>query len=54
MDKYADITFKIKIKIWDYWLVDSYKLGSSGTVFCLLEINDKLGLIEKELIEKWH
>ena len=46
-----NITFKIKI--FDYWLVDNYKLGSSGTVFCLVEINDKLCLIERELIEKW-
>ena len=49
----AYVTFKIKVKLLDYWIVDDYKLGSSGTVFCLLKINNKLSLIERELVEKW-
>lgn len=49
----ASITIKIKIKILDYWIVDSYKLGSSGTVYALLQINNRLELIERELVEKW-
>jgi len=45
----ASLTFKIKVKILDYWVVDNYKLGSSGTVYALLQINDKLKLVEREL-----
>ena len=52
-NKMASLTFKMKVKILDYWIVDDYKLGSSDTVFCLLEINNKLKLIERELREKW-
>lgn len=46
----ANLTFKIKVKILDYWIVDNYELGSSGIVFCLLQINDKLSLVEREVI----
>lgn len=49
----ASLAIKIRIKILDYWIVDNYKLCSSSTVFCLLQINDKLELIERELVEKW-
>lgn len=48
-----NITIKIKVKILDYWIVDNYKLGSSDTVYVLLQINDKLELVERELTEKW-
>jgi len=45
----ANLTFKIKVKLLDYWIADSYKLGSSEIVYCLLEINDKLQLVEREV-----
>ena len=46
------ITIKIKVKILDYWIVDNYKLGSGEIVYALLQINDKLSLIEREIIPK--
>jgi len=49
MNKYADITFKIKVRLLDYWLIDNYKLGSCYTLYALLEINDKLELVEREV-----
>jgi len=45
----AHLTLKIKVRLLDYWLVDNYKLGSSGIIYALLEINDKLQLVEREV-----
>lgn len=45
----AYVNLKIKVKLLDYWIVDNYKLGSSDILYVLLEINDKLELIEREV-----
>jgi len=45
----ADLTLKIRVRLLDYWLIDNYKLGSSGILYALLEINGKLQLVEREV-----
>jgi len=36
--------FTITVKIWDYWIIDTYELGKNNVLYVLIEIQNKLWL----------